>query len=58
MDQTLSTPRNMEQWAMEKAKNRGISSQEIPRAKLNLPWMSSARARIFGSKKNETKLPP
>jgi len=37
----------MEQWAMEKAKNRGISTQELAGANLNLHHLSNGRARIF-----------
>jgi hypothetical protein len=47
-DQISPTPRNMKEWAMERAKNRGLSSREIPRAKLNVPMLfPNARARIF-----------
>jgi len=47
-DQISPTPRNLEEWAMERAKNRGLSSREIPRAKLNVPMLfPNARARIF-----------
>jgi len=37
----------MEQWAMERAENRGISTQELAGANLNLSPLSNARARIF-----------
>jgi electron transport complex protein RnfB len=46
-DQISPTPRDMDQWAMERAKNRGISTQELAGANLNLTPLSNARARIF-----------
>ena len=46
-DQISPTPRDTEQWTMERAKNRGIPVQELGGADLNLPFLSNARARIF-----------
>jgi hypothetical protein len=44
-DQISLTPRDSEEWAMERARNRGVSLQEL--AGLDLPTMSNARARIL-----------
>ena len=44
------TPRDMEEWAMERAQNRGIPTEELAHAKLNLSILSDARARIFAGK--------
>jgi len=49
-DQITPTPRNMEQWAIERAKNRGLSTEELEDANLNIPFVSDARARIFRGK--------
>jgi hypothetical protein len=46
----------MEEWAMERAQNRGISTEELARAKLNLPLLSDARARIFAGQKEGGRL--
>jgi electron transport complex protein RnfB len=40
-------PHDFEEWALEKAKNRGIPTEELAGANLNLPLLSNARARIF-----------
>jgi len=50
-DQISPTPSNMEEWAAEKAKNRDIPLQEVARTRLNLPFLSKARARILGRQK-------
>ena len=49
-DQISPIPRDMEQWAMDRAKNRGMSTEELGDANLNLPFVSDARARIFRGK--------
>jgi electron transport complex protein RnfB len=55
-DQISPTPRDMEEWATERAQNRGISTEEFARAKFNLPVLSDARARIFAGQKEGGRL--
>jgi len=50
-DQVSPTPRNMEEWMIQRAENRGIPTKGL--AGLNMDWMSSARARILERTKVE-----
>jgi ferredoxin len=53
-DQISLTPRDAEEWAMQRARKRGISLQEP--AGLDLSAMSNARARILaGGRKKKTR---